>query len=488
MYEALRNKWEQLSLMARTGLVSGVIFILAALLLGSLWIFKDDYQVLFADLNAQDASSMVAELERLKTPYRLAEGGTAILVEREAVYKTRLKLMGKGLDLHGAVGFEIFNNADFGMTEFAQKVNFQRALQGELARTIMGFDEVKSARVHLVLPDAGLFKRQAAKPKASISLIMKGDSRLQAEQISGIQRLVAASVPEIDASAVTIVDQHGIAVSKPASDDVLSGIAGRLDTKRQIEDYLTRKLIAVMDRAVGPGRAIVSIDVSLNYDQVKVTQEDVLPLPNTAGQNVGAITRRRDSAQGGDPISELLTAGNAGSRGVQSAGPVSSSSEVEFINGRRVEQVVSQPGGIRRLSVGIMVPDVADPVELAKLKEVVTMAAGINPARGDAIVVYNHTPSGNRDDPQEAHNQADAIRGESGKAQPHGVDELEFVNILSPQQWSLAAGSTLVLAIAFGAWQQRRRRHTLMTQPRLSQEQRERLLLEVTRWAAGEKA
>lgn len=149
----LKHKWSELSSLAKAGLISGVILILGSLLLGSLWLLNDDYQILFSELNAQDASAMVTELDRMKIPYRLAEGGTAILVERDAVYKTRLKLMGKGLDLRGGVGFEIFNNADLGMTEFAQKVNFQRALQGELARTIMSLDEVKSARVHLVLPD-----------------------------------------------------------------------------------------------------------------------------------------------------------------------------------------------------------------------------------------------------------------------------------------------------------------------------------------------
>ena len=200
MYPILKHKWSELSSLAKAGLISGVILILGSLLLGSLWLLNDDYQILFSELNAQDASAMVTELDRMKIPYRLAEGGTAILVERDAVYKTRLKLMGKGLDLRGGVGFEIFNNADLGMTEFAQKVNFQRALQGELARTIMSLDEVKSARVHLVLPDSSLFKRQNARPKASISLIMKGNTQLSPEQISGMQRLVAASVPEIDSA------------------------------------------------------------------------------------------------------------------------------------------------------------------------------------------------------------------------------------------------------------------------------------------------
>jgi len=482
VFETLRSKWERLGTLAKAGLVVGVSLILAVMVLGGVWLLSDDYQVLFADLNTQDASAMVSELDRMKVPYRLSEGGTAILVERDAVYKTRLKLMGKGLDLHGGVGFEIFNNADFGMTEFAQKVNFQRALQGELARTVMGFDEVKSARVHLVLPESGLFKRQNAKPKASISLVMKGGNQLQPEQISGIQRLVAASVPEIDAAAVTIVDQHGIAVSKAISDDTANDLSARLETKRQIEEYLTRKIVAVLDRAVGPGRAIVSVDALLNYDQVKVTKEDILPLPNTSGQSVGAITKRRDSVQGGDPFGELLATGGGDNRAVPATPSASTSSEVEFLNGRRVEQIVSPSGGIRRLSVGVMVPDISDPVELAKLKEVVTMAAGVNMARGDAIVVYNHTPPASHENaPQEPLGQAEL------PPLPANDESARHVLPFSPTATHIISGAGILLALAGGLllWNRRRANES---KKRLNPEQRDRLLQEVIRWAAAEKA
>ena len=482
MYPILKHKWSELSSLAKAGLISGVILILGSLLLGSLWLLNDDYQILFSELNAQDASAMVTELDRMKIPYRLAEGGTAILVERDAVYKTRLKLMGKGLDLRGGVGFEIFNNADLGMTEFAQKVNFQRALQGELARTIMSLDEVKSARVHLVLPDSSLFKRQNARPKASISLIMKGNTQLSPEQISGMQRLVAASVPEIDSASVTIVDHHGVAISKPSTDDAAQGVSGRLDSKRQVEDYLARKIVAVLDRAVGPGKAIVSVDAVLNYDQVKVTKEDVLPLPNTTGQSVGAIARRRESVQGGDSYSELFAGNhNVSSRGVQSGVPGATSSEVEFVNGRRVEQVVSLPGGIRRLSVGVMVPEVSDPVELAKLKEVVAMAAGINPGRGDAIVVYNHVPVDNRTEaPPDPSDQIDTPTPvQDSRSAGHAQ---RFAPPVSYLVIALALVATLAAVLVL-----RMRRLVGQSESQLTPSQREQLLREISLWAAKEK-
>lgn len=385
MFDVLKQRWQTLSAHARVLFFLAVFAVLGLLVAGSLWLLRDDYQVLFADLRAQDAAVMVGELERMKIPYRLAENGTAILVEQDAVYKTRLKLMGKGIDLQGSVGLELFSNNDFGMTEFAQRVNYQRALQGELARTIMGFDEVKHARVHLVLPESGLFRRATAKPKASISMVMKGNTRLAPEQVLGIQRLVAAAVPEIDATAVTIVNQAGVALSKQVQDEnVAPQGSTRLELKRQFEEYLSAKVMGVLDRAVGQGKAIVSVDATLNFDQVKVTQENVLPLPNSVGQSVGAVTRRRETQQGGEPVPDAT---QPGSRQALMQG--SSSSEVEYVNGKRIEHIVSMPGGIRRLSVGVLVPDIDDPVELAKLREIVTMTAGINAARGDAIVLYN---------------------------------------------------------------------------------------------------
>lgn len=481
MFEDIKNKWAQLSGGARIGFLSGVVLIVVALAVAGVWVMRENYQILFSDLNAQDASAMVAELDRMKVPYHLAEGGTAILVEQEAVYKTRLKLMSKGMNLQGGVGLEIFNNADFGMTDFAQKVNFQRALQGELARTIMGFEEVKFARVHLVLPESGLFKRQSAKPKASISLTMRGNNRLSPDQISGIQRLVAASVPEIDASAVTVMDQHGVAVSRANADDGTTGLTGKLEAKREIEEYLTRKLVAVLDRAVGPGRAIVSVDVSLAYDQIKVTKEDVLPLPNTSGQNVGAISRRRESLQGNDSRNDISSVSNS-MRSSPPTIPVATASEVEFVNGRRVEQVVSLPGTVRRLSVGVMIPDISDPVELAKLKEVIAMAAGINAARGDAIVVYAHAPRTISD------KAAEDIPAEGASQESEGRPGASATPSDSAKLPYLVLFCVALLALLLAAIFRRNGRQACKAteETSLSAEDRSRLLDDISHWASAE--
>src|SRR5262245_28297346 len=151
----LLDTWNGWSRSARAGFAAAAAAVLVAAVAAAWWILRDDRQPLFTDLDPHDAAAIAAELERMKLPYGVADDGATVLVDKNAVHATRLKIMGKGVDLKGTVGFEIFNNTDFGMTEFAQKINYQRALQGELARTIGALAEVKSARVHLVLPESG---------------------------------------------------------------------------------------------------------------------------------------------------------------------------------------------------------------------------------------------------------------------------------------------------------------------------------------------
>lgn len=358
-----------------------------------------DYQVLFSDLEAQDAAAIVAELERLKVAHRLQDDGRTVMVDREDVHRTRLKLMSKGINLRGTVGFELFSDSDFGMTEFAQKINYQRAMQGELARTIMALEEVRAARVHLVIPDSGLLRRGDAHGKASVTITARPGKQLQAAQVLGIQRLVAAAVPQIEPSAVTVLDGRGLTLSandaeQQSGDSVGTGSSGaRLELKRQMEIYLTSKAVAVLDRAVGRGRAIVSVDAILHQDAVKVTEEKVLVTPSTNGE--GAIARSKQTTQAeGRPMGAATTQAAPTVQSSDSAGGPNlrnelSTNEVEFQHGRRVEQMVSAPGAIKRLSVGIVLPETLQAVQLQKLTDVVSMAVGLNAARGDGIAIYS---------------------------------------------------------------------------------------------------
>lgn len=370
---------------SRLGFSIGAILIVLATVATGFWLLRTDYQVLFADLTPQDAATMTAELDKMKQPYRLSGAGNTILVPAEQVYKTRLKLVGKELPLRGAVGLELFNSSEVGMTEFTQKVNYQRALQGELTRTIQALDEVQSVRVHLVMAEQALFKKNVKQAKASISLATKPGRTLDAAQIQGIQRLVGAAVPDIKPADVTIVDQHGVALTRRSGTEGDEGSTGAdgLDDKRAIESYLNKKVTEVLDRTFGAGQGIASVDVTLGHDHTKVTTEHVLG--NHADENgaaTGVMVRERLTSRDGpgdsDPAKNNGTAAN---------GTVSH--EADYQVGRRVEQVVSGAGAVSRVNVAVVVRGALDQSQLDRLKDVVALAAGINRARGDAVSVYS---------------------------------------------------------------------------------------------------
>ncbi|HVK93159.1 MAG TPA: flagellar basal-body MS-ring/collar protein FliF, partial [Noviherbaspirillum sp.] len=376
---SINEIWGGLQQRAKVGIGAGAVLILGLTIGLGIWAYRPDYQVLFADVPSRDAAAMTAELDRMKVPYQLDDNGNTILVPKDLVYKTRLKLMGKDIPLHGAVGFEVFNNADFGMTEFVQKVNYQRAIQGELTRTIQSIDDVQSARVHLAIPEQGLFKKATTKPKASVTLAMKPGRVLATEQIVGVQRLVAASVPDIVAADVTVLDQHGVALTRVADEAGTASATSQLDSKRSTEDYLLRKITQVLDRTFGPGEAIASVDVALNMDQSKVTTEEVLPAKAGAqeGSPAGVVIRERQTTRESGAAAGDKTAAAGGVTTIES----------DYQVGRRVEQVVTGAGTLRRMTVAVVVKQALSETQIEKLKEVLGLAVGFNSQRGDAIVV-----------------------------------------------------------------------------------------------------
>ena len=386
--------WQTLSRTARVGLVTGMVAIVLLLAGATWWLLRTDYQVLFSDLKPQDAGAMTAELERLKVPYRVADNGATILVDKAVVHTTRIKLMGKELPLHGAVGLELFNNTDFGMTEFAQKINYQRAVQGELTRTILSLAEVRDVRVHLALPEQGLFKQATSKAKASISLTLRQGQVLRPEQVTGITRLVAAAVPGMTPQEVTIVDNQGVTLSRPSGDGELEASGARLDLKRETENYLSRKAGLVLDRMFGPGQALASVDVVLNQDQVKLTTEEVIPAHTAArvGQApTGVVVRERESLREMPASGEQKTATESSVAVSRTAG--STQREVEYQVGRRVEQVVSQPGSIRRIQAVALVRKSLDAQQEEQLRKMVAAAVGASLERGDTVVIQTFAGS-----------------------------------------------------------------------------------------------
>lgn len=477
MFQNLREMWRQASAEAKLGLATGVVVILAIVLYFSFTLLRPEYQTLFTNLDPQDAAAMTAELDKMKVPYRVENDGATILVDKSQVHNQRLKLLGKSGTLKSAVGFEIFNNTDFGMTEFAQKINYQRALQGELTRTIQSLDEVKSARVHLVLPESGLFKKSGQKPKASITLAMKENRSLSPDQVVGIQRLVAASVPEIEPSAVTIADQRGVTLTRAANGEGEEVLSGRLGIKSEVEAYFARKLVTLFDKAFGPGRVIVSVDVTVNHDSVKVTREDVIPLGTRGGEAVGSMVRSRTTTVTGE--SGYVTAANTAEK--SSAGG-SATSEIEYQNGRRIEQVVSMPGSIKRLSVGIVLPNVNDRARVDEIRQLVATTVGANTARGDEIAITSLDLSSTLPRATELLKPEVDSTGKDEDTTANTPKRESISAMFTPNSWMWPAafGALLLIILAMVVVQRGREPH------RLTPEGREDVLMKVQTWLRQE--
>lgn len=471
----MKALWQGLGRGARFSLVAGIAVILLAVAAVGYWALRTQDEVLFNNLSAQDAAAMTAELDRMKQPYRLGPDGTSILVDRDAVHRVRLKLMGKDLPLHGAVGFELFNNSDFGMTEFTQKVNYQRALQGEITRTILSLEEVASARVHLALPEERLFKNDQSRPKASITLGLHRGRTLGREQVAGIQRLVAAAVPGIAVHDVTLTNQQGVALTRAEGVDADGALDGEaIGMKADVERHLVRKAQAVLDRRFGPGAASISIDAALDMNRVRVTKEEVLGA--SAGgepQNTGVVVKERES----------LKDSPDGQRDSASATATITNRDVEYQVGRRVEQMVSQPGSVAKLQVAVVVRAPMDASQVEQTQALVSAAVGAVPARGDVIVVQAvHEPAGEASTPAPAGQPDEPASRRTRSARPGSQPVLE-----DPVAW-LAALALLVSAVVIAVVLRQRRRVAAALvpahPPRLTEADRAEALQKIQRWLA----
>ena len=356
------------------GLVAGTLMILAATAGALWWAFSEPYDVLFSELEVADAGRVVTELERVKRDYALNEDGTSILVPASEVHETRLKLMANGMPLAGGVGFEIFDDAGFGMTEFAQRINYQRALEGELTRTIMALDEVKYARVHVVMPEEGLFQDDSNSPSASVTLFLKGRAQPAKGQIRGVQNLVASAVPRLSPAQVTVTDENGMTLSlQGVGGNGSEVVSGQLEEKMQIESYFAQKANQMLTQAFGPNQAMVSVDVTLDFTESTTTTENVMP---GKGSSAGGVVRRRESRVGGGPNDRSSDVGNT-------------ISEVEYQLGRSVSQWTELPGRIARLGVGVVVPAGTSQERREAVRQLVAVTVGLDESRGDAIAVYS---------------------------------------------------------------------------------------------------
>jgi flagellar M-ring protein FliF len=461
----IKTSWAGSSPLAKVMFVLFLSLILVFTGLGAYWLLKDEYEVVYDDLTQQDAAAIVTELERVKVPYRLNQSGTAILLPKEEAAQIKLKLAGKGVASTNNVGFELFNNAEFGMTEFAQKINYLRALQGELERTIVTFAGVKSAKT--------------SKTKASVSIVTKDGEDIAIEQVVGIQRLVASSVADLSPADVTVMNQQGVALNKQVMlNSEEADPYQRLEVKKQLENYFTNKLNRILDKVVGSGKAIVTTDISLNYDEVKVTKEDIVPLPNTKGQSVGAIYKQRITSQ----VESADKLSNFSEDQAQMPPPTSGSQEVEFANNRRIEHILSAPGAIHKISVAVVLPENTDSLTLLKVREVVAASAGINPVRGDQVIVHaisTYQSGTSQPEVSQSPDQVSELPALEQPAQSTNAIAVPATSKYAAYYWLVPILAVLLLLVLLLKW----RRPQLSN--KLSQTERDKLLQEINHWATG---
>ena len=348
---------------------------------------KTNYAVLYSGMDPGDAGAVVEALKGNGVSYKLENGGTTILVPQDKVYDLRLQLAAQGIPQAGTVGYEIFDQNSIGSTDFIQKINYHRALEGELARTICTLDEIKAARVHLVIPEKRLFEKDQKKTTASVTLKIKPGFTLTQTQIQSIANLVASSVEGLRPENVTIIDTKGDILSLPRDSNSMAVLSdNQMALKKKVEQYYASKLTSLLENVVGKGKVAVQVAADLNFDRVERTIEKYDP------DNVVVISQESNVEE------------NPASNG--QPGGKTQHTITNYETNKTVERIVRDVGNIKRLTVAVMVDGkyVRPPAggknttpkyvprteaELEQLRQAVMTAVGYSKERGDEIQVVN---------------------------------------------------------------------------------------------------
>ena len=412
--------------------------IVALLVVATLWMREPEYRALFSNVEARDGGAIVSVLNQRNVPYKFADNGATILVPADQVYALRLQLAEQGLPRGGSVGFELLDEPKFGASQFSEQITYQRALEGELARSIEALQPVKSARVHLAIPRQSLFVRDREAPTASVLLTLYPSRTLSESQVSAIAWLVSSSVPKLNAESVSIVDQDGHLMSSPG------GEAGMDSTRRNfindVEQRTTQRILTLLNPIVGPGNVRAQVSATVDFSQREQTSEVYRP-NETPGTAAIRSKQTSDSAQNGmlpptgvpgalsnEPPANATApiqtaAANQATQAPAAAGtqsPPAQTSGTGTVNGapgsarqgqgyvrndatvnyevdRTISHVKHELGSLQRLSVAVVVnyrdkdgePAPLDSAEMDDINALVKQAMGYSADRGDTLSVVN---------------------------------------------------------------------------------------------------
>lgn len=439
----LREAFNRLSAQQKIAFAVAIAAIIAVVVGSVLWSQQPEWKVLFSNLNEKDGGNIIAALEQQNIPHRMSPTG-AILLPAERVHEVRLKLASQGLPRGGMVGFELMENQKFGISQFAEQVNYQRGLEGELARTVMSIGAVQSARVHLAIPKPSVFVREDQKPTASVMLNLYPGRHLDGAQIAGITHLVSSSVPQLQSGNVSIIDQDGSLLSSLKNKLTEAGLdATQLKYVRELETGIVRRIEDILQPVLGPDNYKVQVAADIDFSQSEQTAETYRPNNSpestivrsrqnneTASVNAapaggvpGALTNQppvpataplTSPATGAQPANGRQA--NAGAPGqIDAAGvtaplnaagqPISTSKNatINYELDKTVRYTKQGMGEVRRLTAAVVVnhrreldaksgKEVNKPLAEAEMKQIndlVREAMGFNKERGDSISVAN---------------------------------------------------------------------------------------------------
>jgi flagellar M-ring protein FliF len=354
----------------------------------SSWAGRPTYGPLFTNLSPSDAAAITQKLTSDKVAYRLADSGTSVMVPVNRVYQERITLAAAGLPGNAQSGYSLLDKEGITTSQFTQQVDYQRALQGELEKTISAIDGVSAASVHLVIPQQSVFADSSEQPSASVLIAMTPGQTLNPTQVQAVVHLVASSVQGLDPANVTVTDSHGDVLAAPGTDSAeMAAGNSRQQQTDAFDNDVAKSIQDMLTQVIGPNRAVVRVTADLDFDQKSSTSQTYpnakpIPLNQTS-------TKETYQGNGTPPTGGTLTAGST--QLTTTSGGQSTYSNTQTGTNYAVDQVTQQvtqaPGAVNRLSVAVALDSRARGVSPATVQQLVAAAAGIQPSRGDRVDV-----------------------------------------------------------------------------------------------------
>jgi flagellar M-ring protein FliF len=409
---------------SKFGLILGLSALVAIAMAALMWVRTPEYRVLFSNLSDRDGGAIVAALSQMNVPYRFAEGGGAILVPATHVHDARLRLASQGLPKGGNVGFELLETQRFGITQFQEQVNYQRALEGELARSIQALSAVQSARVHLAMPKQSAFLRETQKPTASVLLALFPGKTLERAQVAGIAHLVASSVPELSIKSVSVVDQSGVLLSAQGSDGDARLDPSQLAYVQTVEASYVKRIAELLEPIVGRANFRAQVTADIDFTMIESTDETFKPNRNqtaasvrseqwnesssasgaNGAQGVPGALSNQPPAPSSAPITQTATPPQApgtpgtGDSAVKNPTAAQRSTAVNYEIDKTIRHTRAQVGAVKRLSTAVVVnyrkpaqadgkPQPLSDQEIQQIEALVREAVGFKQDRGDSLRV-----------------------------------------------------------------------------------------------------